>query len=80
VLLPSKHAHPDATVLAAATVALNALRNKRVLSFDELKSTIEKKTRSADYLFTPAVSVLFLLGLIEYRPTVDAFEYVGANS
>lgn len=80
MLLPSKHAHPDATVLAAATVALNALSKKRVLTFGELKYVIEKKTRSAEYLFTPAMSVLFLLGLVEYRPTVDAFEYVGDNS
>lgn len=77
MLRPSKHSHPDATVVAAATAALTALRRKRVLPFDELKEAVEKKTRSADYLFSPALSLLFVLGLVEYRPAVDAFEYVG---
>lgn len=77
MLRPSKHSHPDATVIAAATAALGALHKKRAVPFDELKAEIEKKTKSAEYLFSPAVSLLFLLGLVEYRPTVDAFEYVG---
>lgn len=79
MLRPSKHSHPDATVVAAAVAALNALRRKRVLSFDELKDAVEQKTRSTEYLFSPAVSLLFVLGLVEYRPTVDAFEYVGGQ-
>ncbi|GAA1754077.1 ABC-three component system middle component 8 [Aeromicrobium alkaliterrae] len=80
MLLPSKHSHPDATVLAAATVALVALKKKRVLPYDELKGAVEKKTRSADYLFSPALSLLYILGLVEYRPAVDAFEYLGGTS
>ncbi|AQA20597.1 hypothetical protein BTZ20_5108 [Rhodococcus sp. MTM3W5.2] len=28
-----------------------------------------------DYLFTPAVSLLYLLGLVEYLPKADAFEW-----
>lgn len=30
-------------------------------------------------LFLPALNLLFLLGLIEYRPKTDAVEYVGSN-
>lgn len=78
MLTPNKHSHPDDTVLAAATKLLGALRKNRVISYDELKNKLPDRNGSADYLFTPAVSLLYLLGLVEYRSSVDAFEYLGA--
>lgn len=82
MLRPTKHAHPDQTVIAAATVLLKQLRGKRVLGYDELKGSLERSLRrnpeSAEYLFAPALSLLFLLGLVEYRATRDVFEYRGA--
>jgi len=77
MLTPTKHSHPDATVLAAATAALGVLREERVLRFDELRAALRDKVRGEDYLMTPALSLLFLLDLVVYRPIVDAFEYVG---
>ena len=77
LLRPSKHSHPDQTVIAAATVLLRELRRKRVVPFADLKAALETSSKSADFLFTPAVSILHLLGLLEYRPTTDLFEYVG---
>jgi hypothetical protein len=77
MLRPSKHSHPDQTVLAAATVILRELRRNRAVEFDALKQTLDKRTTGSDYLFTPAVSLLFLMGLVEYRPTSDLFEYTG---
>ncbi|MGL5829699.1 MAG: ABC-three component system middle component 8 [Angustibacter sp.] len=79
MLIPTKHSHPDATVLAASTRLLKALRSKRVLPYDELKSKLPDRDGSAEYLFTPSISLLFLLGLVEYRPSVDAFEYTGTQ-
>lgn len=75
MLRPSKHANPDQTVVAAATTLLKALRKKRIVSFDELKSSLA--TQSPEALFLPAVNFLFLVGLLEYRPVVDSFEYTG---
>lgn len=77
MLLPHKHSHPDQTVLAAAVAVLRALRRSRALTYDELKEVSARSVRDIDYLFTPAVSLLYLLGLVEYRPIVDTFEYVG---
>lgn len=77
MLRPHKHSHPDQTVLAAATVLLRKLRSRRVVPYAELKLALDRSTTSSDFLFTPAVSLLHLLGLLEYRPTVDAFEYRG---
>ncbi len=77
MLSPSKHDHPDQTVIAAATIILKRLRSKRAVAFDELQTHLEKSTRGAEFLFIPALSLLFLLGLVEYRPTTDIFEYRG---
>lgn len=77
MLLPNKHSHPDQTVLAAATVMLIALRRHRALPYDELKESVARRVEDADYLFMPAASLLHLLGLVEYRPSVDTFEYSG---
>lgn len=78
MLRPNKHSHPDQTVLAAATVLLRELRRRRAVPYQDLKVVLDKKARGADYLFTPAVSLLHLLDLVEYRSTVDAFEYSGS--
>ncbi len=78
MLRPSKHAHPDRTLVAVATVALHGLRKRRVMSYDDLKSLVEKKSGpTAEVLFVPAVALLFLLDLLDYQAAVDAFEYRG---
>ncbi len=77
MLRPSKHSHPDETVLAAATAMLRDLKRKRAVPYDDLKSTLQRRSESAEFLFTPAVSLLYVLGLLEYRAKVDAFEYTG---
>lgn len=64
--------------MATTTVVLRALRGRRVISYDDLKALVAKKYGAdADVLFGPAVALLYLLGLLEYRSTVDAFEYRG---
>lgn len=77
MLRPNKHSHPDQTVFAVSTVALRELRRKRTVGYDELKSVVEDASASSDFLFLPAVSLLHILGLAEYRAAVDAFEYTG---
>jgi hypothetical protein len=79
MLRPSKHAHPDQTVMAAATFLLRELKRKRAVPYNDLKTILDKSARGSDFLFTPAVSVLHLLGLVEYRPTTDLFEYAGKS-
>jgi hypothetical protein len=79
MLFPSKHSHPDRTVFAAATVLLKALRQKRIVAFDDLIQVLTPSAgTSAEFLFLPAVSLLHILGLVDYHATVDSFEYRGA--
>jgi len=77
MIRPSKHSHPDKTVVSSSTALLKRLRRRRSASFDELREFHAKRDDDVDSLFLPAMSLLFLLGLVEYRRQNDTFEYVG---
>ena len=76
MIRPSKHAHPDLTVVSVAFVLLNILKQKRTESYTNLLLIVEKNTKNAKTLFLPALNLLFMLGLIRYLPKADRFEYV----
>jgi len=75
MIRPSKHSHPDLTVMSVATVILERLRTKRTENYADLVNLVEARTASAKTLFIPAINLLFLLGLIRYLPKADRFEY-----
>lgn len=79
MLRPTKHSHPDKTVLNVALVALEVLKSKRLEDYATLRATAKKRVAGGDVLFLPALNFLYLMGLIEYRPKTDSFEYVGPN-
>lgn len=56
---------------------LKHLRKNRIVSYEKLYHLIKEKNLSPESLFRPSLSLLFLLGLIEYRIKIDSFEYVG---
>ncbi len=77
MLRPTKHSHPDRTVIYAALRLLERLKKRRIDDYDGLCSFTKRTIRGGDVLFLPALNFLYLLGLIEYRPKTDAMEYVG---
>lgn len=79
MLRPTKHSHPDRTVVNVALVLLNHLRKNRFGRYSDLRTFSKKSVKGSDSLFLPALNFLFLLGLIEYKPKTDAIEYVGPN-
>lgn len=79
MLRPTKHSHPDRTVVNVALLLLTRLRKRRLDGFSALRGYAKKVVTGGDVLFLPALNFLFLLGLIEYRPKTDAIEYVGSN-
>lgn len=80
MLKPNKHSNPDKTVVFASTIILKRLMKRRVERYSELREHAEAKLGSAGRtLFLPTVSFLFLLGLVEYHPKTDSFEYVEAK-
>lgn len=79
MLRPTKHSHPDRTVINVSMLLLSRLKSRRVDEYDVLRKYAKKTVAGGDVLFLPALNFLFLLGLIEYRPKTDAVEYVGPN-
>ncbi len=79
MLRPTKHSHPDRTVISVALLLLTRLKTRRVDEYDVLRKFAKKSVVSGDVLFLPALNFLYLMGLIEYRPKTDAVEYVGPN-
>lgn len=80
MLRPSKHSHPDRTVVSVALLILGRLRARRIDDYDALRAFVKKGVAGGDVLFLPSLNFLFLLGLVEYHPKTDAFEYVGPNA
>lgn len=79
MLRPTKHSHPDRTVLSATLLLLKELRAKRVIQYSSLLAFVRANIAGGDALFLPAVNFLFLVGLIAYRPKTDSFEFLGPN-
>jgi hypothetical protein len=79
MLRPTKHTHPDRTVINVSLLLLSRLKRRRIDEYDMLRKFAKSNVAGGDVLFLPALNFLYLLGLIEYRPKTDAIEYVGRN-
>ena len=79
MLRPTKHSHPDRTVINVSLLMLSQLKDRRVDEYDVLRKFAKKHVVGGDVLFLPALNFLYLMGLVEYRPKTDAVEYVGPN-
>ena len=79
MLRPTKHSHPDRTIISVSLLLLARLKARRVEQYDALRKYAKKSATGVDVLFLPALNFLFLMGLVEYRPKTDAVEYVGPN-
>ena len=77
MLRPTKHSHPDRTVISVALLLLVRLKTRRLADFGGLRNYAKKLVVGGDVLFLPALNFLFLMGLIEYRPKTDSVEYLG---
>jgi len=79
MLRPTKHSHPDRTIIYVSILLLSRLKARRVEEYDKLRKFAKKSVAGGDVLFLPTLNFLYLLGLIEYHPKTDAIEYVGPN-
>lgn len=79
MLRPTKHSHPDRTVINVSLLLLSRLKDRRVDEYDILRKFAKQNVVGGDVLFLPALNFLYLMGLVEYRPKTDAVEYVGPN-
>jgi hypothetical protein len=79
MLRPTKHSHPDRTVINVSLLLLTRLKKDRIGDYAALQKHVKKLVIGGDVLFLPALNFLYLLGLIEYRQKTDAIEYIGPN-
>lgn len=77
MLKPTKHTHPDQTVVFMSMGLLKELRKKRVAAYGDLRTFSKKAVSGGDNLFFPSLNFLFILGLVDYHPKTDSIEYVG---
>jgi hypothetical protein len=77
MIIPSKHLDLDRSALRISAEVLVELKRRRVLSYDRVVSLIKKRALDdGDIVVVPALSLLFLLGRMEYHPKSDVFEYI----
>lgn len=79
MLRPTKHSHPDRTVVNMSLLILKRMRRVRIEDYDSILKFAKKSIDGGDVLFLPALNFLYLLGLIEYHPKTDSVEYIGPN-
>jgi len=77
MLRPTKHSHPDRTVINVSLLLLMRLKKRRIDDYDSLRKYAKNAVEGGDILFLPALNFLYLLGMIDYRPKTDAVEYTG---
>lgn len=77
MLQPTKHSHPDRTVISVALIMLARMRARRLDAYDALLKYSRNAVVGGDVLFLPSLNFLYLMGLVEYHPKTDAIEYVG---
>jgi hypothetical protein len=79
MLRPTKHSHPDRTVISVALILLARLRARRLDEYDALRKYARNAVVGGDVLFQPSLNFLYLMGLVDYHPKTDSIEYVGPN-
>jgi hypothetical protein len=79
MLRPTKHSHPDRTIINVSVLLLGRLKAKRLEDYHGLRKYAKKAVDGGDVLFLPALNFLFLVGLIDYRPKTDSVEYLGPH-
>lgn len=79
MLRPTKHSHPDRTLVNVSLLLLARLKTRRVDDYDGLRKYAKRAVAGGDVLFLPSLNFLYLMGLVDYRPKTDALEYVGPN-
>lgn len=75
MLIPTKHTNPDQTALYASVLILRRIMTQRIVKFDELKKLVSNQIVGGEFVFVPALSILFLLGKIQYHIKTDSIEY-----
>lgn len=61
MLRPTKHSHPDRTVINVSLLLLARLKARRLDDYDTLRKYAKKAAVGGDVLFLPALNFLYLM-------------------
>lgn len=76
MLRPTKHMKLEISTLNISSVILQEMSKNQILRYDALFSKISKKIGDdVKFNFHNSLSLLFLLGKIEYHKKTDSFEF-----
>ena len=71
-----KHMNLEISTLNIASVILKEMCKSKILKYDALFNKLSKKiSDDIKFNFTNALSLLYLLGKIEYHKKTDSFEF-----
>ena len=77
MLTPKKHLSLDLSPLRIGSIILRELRKARLLKFADLQAKVVRfGGNDAVVVILPALSLLYLLGKVEYHSKNDSIEYI----
>jgi hypothetical protein len=76
MLTPTKLLDLDTSVLRVVSIMVKALNPRGVMEFEQLRGVVKRRVGAdGDLSFMPALSLLYVLGRIEYHPQNDTIEF-----
>lgn len=76
MLTPTKLLDLDTSVLRVVSIMVKALNPRGVMEFEQLRGLVKRRVGAdGDLSFMPALSLLYVLGRIEYHPQTDTIEF-----
>ena len=76
MLTPTKLLDLDTSVLRVVSIMVKALSPRGVMEFEQLRDVVKRRVGADGELsFMPALSLLYVLGRIEYHSQNDTIEF-----
>jgi H+/gluconate symporter-like permease len=77
MFIPSKHTNLELCPLRISSFLIKIIKKKRMIAYEEVVQTLIKKFgEDVLIVFIPSISIMYLLGLVEYNSFSDSFEYI----
>jgi hypothetical protein len=77
MLTPEKHLNLDVSALRISAIMLREIKKKGVVELERLRAVVLRRVGSdGEPAFLAALSLLYLLGRVEYHLKNDTLEYI----
>lgn len=77
MITPHKYLDLDLSVINLGAIILQILKQHDVIKYDDLLSeVVSRRGQNAKEVFIPTLSLLYVLGKVEYHKDIDSIEYL----